>query len=503
MRPGSLRAWAFPAVLVGGMLVGSFGCIPGPGPKLLPPAPFQQRPGPEGSIEEWYHTDRSGRGDYVETYSDGRLVSIGYDCNRDGQIEETVVLDQVPRDQRLYLVLLLDSVPFPVAQSLWLQGRFRYCPRPARIVAPFPVMTDLSFTEFFGASPSPGIESEYYDGQSLRFGYWVYINEGNAKWYPYTDYHMPQINHGSAYLNIDAWFNDEMGRIERQFLSGRRCVFVGYSVGTSGMGAEEGRNGENVAMVTVDRMCHELLYRTHGRVRFAMLSDHGLLFTPQQNRQAYIPETFRRFGYNVTDRLRGPRDVVIPDFEMVSASSIYTLTPVPVARDAVQLESVDLAAYMQGDDLVVLNKTGQATISKSAAGFRYQTQFGDPLALKPILERLRDEGRVDAEGFVEDHVLFEATSHHVYPDPAARLWRAFHGLVASTPQVILSLNDGFHTGSKLQAALINLVGVHGNLRQASSSGFAMTTDGELPADIRMEDLRKAFEVLGVPLGQNR
>ena len=38
---------------------------------------------------------------------------------------------------------------------------------------------------------------------------------------------------------------------------------------------------------------------------------------------------------------------------------------------------------------------------------------------------------------------------------------------------------------------------HGNLNELGSTGFAMTTAGELPEDLRMEDLRTALLDRGV------
>jgi hypothetical protein len=364
-------------------------------------------------------------------------------------------------------------------------------------------MTDLSFAEFFGASPCPGVESEYYDGRTLKNGYWVYINEGNANWASHTHYHLSQINHGSAYLDMHPWFRHELRRIQEKFLRGEQRLFVAYCVGSSALGAQGSFDGHETALVDVDRLCCELLRQTRGRARFTLLSDHGLYFTPQESRLVFIGRMLSRFGYHVTDRLRGPRDVVVPQFEMVSVSSVCTQMPAPVARDALGIEGVELSAYMDGDELVVLSRNGRATIRRSATGYRYAAPSGDPLELKPILEKLQEAGRVGPDGFVEDRVLFEATLRHVYPDPAARLWRAFHGLVQHTPEVILSLADGYHTGSELQTRLINMVGVHGNLRQISTNGFAMTSEGELPADIRMEDLRAAMRTLGVPFGSSQ
>lgn len=478
------------------------GCLAGPGPKLFPPAPVRQAIQQDGTGEQWYDASGDGKADYREVYSPaGRLTAIGYDRDQDGRPEQEVVLDEVPAGERRHLVLLLDSVPHQIAEELWAGGRFRYCPRPARVISPFPVMTDLSFSEFFGASPSPGIESEFFDGQKLHDGYAVYLREGNANWAAHTDYHLPQIHHGSAYLDVEPWFGHELREIQRRFLATDRPLFVGYCVGTSGLGAMQARDGHQAGMILVDRFCRQLMYQTQGRVRFTLLSDHGHFFTALESRRVPLKDMLARFGYRVTDRLRGPRDVVVPQFEMVSAGSIHTLTPAPVARDVVGIEGVELSAYMEGDALIVLSRDGRARIERSGQRFRYRAERGDPMLLAPAVDRLRQAGRIDADGWVDDRALFEATLAEAYPDGVARLWRAFHGLVQYTPEVIVSLEEGFHCGSPFQTDMVHLVGVHGNLRQASTHGFAITTEGELPRDIRMEDLRAALRALGVPFAE--
>lgn len=492
------RTGALPAILTGALMMGSLGCA-GPGPKLFPAAPAQRQTLPDGSVERWYDTNRDGCPDYREQVSpDGLLVAIGYDRNQDGQVEENVVLEQVPENERRHLVVLLDSVPHEIVEALRREGCFQFFRGLSRVISPFPVMTDLSFAEFFHVSPSPGVESEYYDGRRLRDGYGVYIREENSAWTACTDYHMPQLNHGNAYLDIRPWFAHELRKIQKLFLESDRPLVIGYCVGTSGMGAVYGRQGHVDAMIMVDRFCRELICQTRGRVRFTLLSDHGHYLGCRESKRIPLRRKLAQCGYRVRERLRRPGDVVVPEFSMVSCASIYTHAPACVARDVVMIEGVDLAAYREGADLVVVRRDGLARLSRSAAGFRYQPERGDPLELQPILARLAQAGEVDADGYVSDHALFAATVDHTYPDVAARLWRAFHGLVEHVPDVLVSLADGYHVGSKLQTDLITLIGVHGSLRPMSTYGFAMTTEGELPGNVRMADLRASLREVGVP-----
>lgn len=475
------------------------GCA-GPGPRLMPASPARMSTSGNGAHERWFDINADGRLDYAERYArSGRLAAIGYDRNQDGDVEEEVVLDRVPERERRYLVLLLDSVPYSVAQALWRAGLFRYCAPPSRVISPFPVMTDLSFSEFFGVSPSPGVESEYYDGRQIRGGYWVYMNEGNANWLPHTDYHLPQINHGSAYLDVEPWFDHELRRIQEQFLAGDTELFIGYCMGTSGLGATQGREGARKGMLLVDRMCRQLIHQTRGRVRPVLLSDHGHFFTAEESRRLPLRDLLQDKGYCIADHLRGPRDLVMPEFEMVSIAAIWTQQPAAVASDVVNVQGVDLVMHREGEKIVVVSENGRATIEKSGDAFRYVPEQGDPLRLSPVLARLEQVGRIGSTGLVDDQVLCRAALDGIYPDGVARIWRAFHGLVENTPDLIVSLEEGWHCGSALQTSLINLVGVHGNLKQASTSGFAMTSVGSLPAVSRMVDLHAAMRNAGVPL----
>ena len=206
-----------------------------------------------------------------------------------------------------------------------------------------------------------------------------------------------------------------------------------------------------------------------------------------------------RFGYRVRDNLQEVGDVVLPEFGVVTYAGIHTLNPPAVAGDVVGIEGVDLAAYMNASDqIVVLSRTGRATITKRGQRFRYEPEFGDPLRLAKIIETLRGGNGVDPDGFVDDGALFDASSGGVYPDAVHRLWRAFHGLTLHTPDVLLSVLEGYHCGAKLMSDHLELRAAHGSLNQLSSYAFVMTTCGALQPTIRMEDLKSALTKLGVP-----
>jgi hypothetical protein len=238
------------------------------------------------------------------------------------------------------------------------------------------------------------------------------------------------------------------------------------------------------------------MFETRGRARFTLMSDHGHAF--YNSKRIPFHQIMTKMGYRVRESLKGPDDVVIPEFGMVSCAAIHTQSPARVAHDVVDVEGVELAAYPENDQIIVLSLHGHAVISRRDESFRYQMLEDDPLELKTVLDQLTKSGQVGADGFVADHVLFEATTSATYPDVVARLWRSFHGLVEHPPQVLVSLADGYHAGSATMTAMIDLIGVHGSLRQQSSSGMVMTAAGELPPIVRMSELKAALQKTGVP-----
>ena len=491
--------------IVAAALMGGAGCA-GAAPAMFPVSALRtvQRSG--GEVERWYDVDRDGRSDFCEFVApDGRVGRIGYDRNEDGQIDEAIDLARVPADEIRHLLIILDSVPISMVREFQAQGRLGYFWPATQVICPFPVMTDPALVEFFGTAPGPSVEAAYYDGQRLRDGYEVYAAGGNTPWHDHADYHLNTVLHAVAYLSQPEWYGHELRRISEVFTERSRRgerMTVAYVVSTSALGSRRGRDGHALGLVWLDRFCQQMVWQTRGRIRISLMSDHGHNLLPSE----WIPlaDELERLGYRVGSRLERPGDVAVPEFGVVSCGAIYTHDAACVARDVVHIRGIELSAYCEcGDDgadsVVVIGRVGRARITQSSAGFRYVPETGDPLEMVGIIEKLRQQSRVDANGFVADKDLFEATLSHVYPDAVARLWRAFHGLFEHVPDVFVSVEDGFEVGSHLMTTLVHMQSTHGNLRAGSSFGFAASMAGQLPPIMRMADLRAAFERAGVPL----
>jgi hypothetical protein len=75
------------------------------------------------------------------------------------------------------LLLGLDGVPFDVIEAAMTRGMFDQFGKPARLLSPFPTMTNIALSTMFRATPPPGYESLYFDNAAgeLRGGISKYI----------------------------------------------------------------------------------------------------------------------------------------------------------------------------------------------------------------------------------------------------------------------------------------------------------------------------------------
>lgn len=485
------------------LLTCQFGCA-GPAPKLFPVTPLKVESDSSDGTQRAYDTSGDGAADFIEALgADGRVVELR---TRDGTAEWTVLDWQPDRTgepasahtHRRQLLIIVDSVPFHMVQEAWNAGRFRLFHPPIRTLAPFPVMTDLSLSEFYGCSPCPGVESAYFDGHRLRNGYETYTQGGNVPWHQFVDYWMNTTAHAFAYLWPDAWFDHELRRIQEEFSASEAGAFTGYCVGTSALGALHGRDGHARALVRLDRFCQWIVQHERGRVDITLMSDHG--HNLMMSDRIPLPETLERMGYRPSDRLEKPGDVVIPEFGIVTCAALSTREPDRVSRDVVSIDGIRLATYLDEskDELVVISRDGEARIGRDPEGrYTYRAARGDPLQLLPIIANMGCGAPTTPDPPLDPEMLRSATLTHVYPDAVHRLWRAFHGLVENTPSVLIDIDNGFHCGSPFMSKVVHLAAAHGNLGQLSTNGFCMTTAGKLPPDLRMEELAEALTQLGL------
>jgi len=457
----------------------------------------------DGGVEHAYDTDGDGESDYFEQINArGRVVRLRFDDDNGSVINLSPSAAKkaltAADHGRPHLLIILDSIPFAMVADAHNRGSFPYFYPPAKVISPFPVMTDLALNEFFGLSPAVAVETDYYDGEHSVDGWGPYAAEANSKWLRCVNYHRPFNQHGDAYLNPRAGFHRELYDVEQMIESRQGQPTVAYMVSTSALGFLQGRSGHQWGLTHLDRFCRALFHRYRGQIEITLMSDHGHQFV--RAKRAPIESDLRRLGYRVTDRLRTQGDVVVPRYGLVSAASLHTSEPRRVAADLSRKTYVEFAAFRQpGGGLCVVVRDKRAIIELRGDRFRYTVESGDPLRLAPVIAKLTAAGKFDADGFASDEDWFAATTEHLYPDPLYRLHRAVYGLVEHVPDVLVSLRSDWFFGSPFMALVVAPQAIHGSLSAESSAGFAMTTVEPLPRAVRMIDLATALHQAGWPV----
>lgn len=474
------------------LLVAGFTAGCGPRPQLFPAAPLHNGD-VGGHVEREYDSDGNGSADFVEVLdASGRVAVL-----RLGDIRGTVTELQWPQvgpDVR-DLIIIIDSVPHHLVCAAREQGRLRLFHAPSRTIAPFPAMTDPALDELFHLGPCLGVESLYYDGERLSDAVKIYIEEHNMPWHSQIDYALGAFFHAFSYRDPHKWLLHELGKIDRKFFENSNPRFAAYVVSSSGLGATFGRDGHHAALLTLDRFCQSIVQRSGGRVRITLLSDHG--HNLQHARRIELDDHLRRAGYRLVNRLERPGDVVAPEWGLIDLACLYTRTPARVAQDIVGFEGVELAVFRDEQGVVtVVSRDGQARVRRDGELFRYEPLFGDPLALRPIMEKMQAAGVLRSDGAARDADWLAATSDHIFPDPLARLENADR-LFRHPPDVYVSLAPGYYAGSVDFNKFIGVSAAHGGLRDTGTCGFIMSTAGPLPPLLRNSQIAAELERLGV------
>lgn len=489
---GTSRAAPLTAVLAGLAALGSMG-----GCAVVPtfPAPMEVRFVDDEEVFA-FDTDGDERADFWQYQGpDGRKHAIAY-ADDSGQPHDRIDLDAIDAQECPHYLIALDGVPFELVDQLYREGHFRFFHPPARVICCFPAMTDLALAELFHSDRCHAFQALCFDHQTNRLsnGNNAYLSGRNSPWVAKMDYRCSFWWDVLVYLNPQAVFGHELQGMLRTFRAVDTGSGYAYSVGSAGLGTRDGRLAILKYLRTIDRLCEQIVHERRGRVQLTLTADHGHNLV--ENRRISFRDVLKAGGYRQTKSLRDPQDVVVVSYGLVTYAELYTPDPAGVGQCLLQHEDVEFVCYPADGGIVVCDRDGQALIATAAAGFAYDSSRGDPLRLAPIIERLRSAGQVSPNGEIDAAALFEATIDHDYPDPLARIWAAFHGLVENPPDLIVNLRDGACHGSRFFHTMIGRMGsTHGALNRMSSTTFVLTTLGELPPAMRSREVLPALEAL--------
>ncbi|HEV2705639.1 MAG TPA: alkaline phosphatase family protein [Pyrinomonadaceae bacterium] len=410
------------------------------------------------------------------------------------------------------LLLCLDGVPLEVINAAKTRGLFDNFGEPARLLSPFPTLTNVALSQMLGATPPLGYESLYFDREAkeLRGGARKYVGRRTPDKVPSSymdelDYQEPLAFEFLIYVAPETIWRADMRRFRERFRAApQHRDFFAFLKGTDGLLHIRGPERLQVALESLDRILRGIQEVCGRETEIVLFSDHGMNL--EENRRIHLQTHLQRAGFELTGRLRDARAkglprLAAPAFGLCGYAAVYCAEETNVAQVAAALntlEGVDFSVRRDEEALgvVVEGAVGRARIRRrettGGVSFAYEPadETSDPLMLAPVVRSLAETGRLDAQGFAPDSAWLEATAAHIYPDALANLYESLHApRVRHTADLLVSLRDGYYYGASVFSRLVRLAATHGNALRASSSAFLMSTHRDFPSYVRASEAR--------------
>ena len=403
------------------------------------------------------------------------------------------------------LLLCLDGVPCDLIEAAKERGLFDGFRSPARLLSPFPTMTNIALSAMFAASPPNGYESYYFDktAREFRGGIGKYLGRRTPDKIPSSymdelDYQEPLAFEFLVYVAPDKVWRTDMRRFHERFRAAPQDRdYFAFLKGTDGLLHIRGPERLAAALESLDSILREIQEVCGHETEIVMFSDHGMNL--HENRRVHLNTHLQRHGFQITGKFERNtrRSVAVPAFGLIGYAAIFCgdERAIPeVASDLVDLDGVDFSIYAEGSAVVLEGREGVARIEQTTKGAekfsRYDCRAGEPLKLRRLVQTLTENKALDENGFGTDRLWFERTANHIYPDVLANLYSSLHtSRVRHTADVLISFKDGYYFGWSPFGRIVRLAATHGNALSPSSTAFLMSTHRQLPDYVRADDAR--------------
>jgi hypothetical protein len=458
-------------ILLVGLLWCSTGCTP------RERLSFPEQPLMRSGDTTWFDVNRNGKPDFaIAPDAGGRIEVLSYDDDEDGRADRLYRLSDYADDSVPHVLLLLDSVPYEVVAERYRGGGLRLFGSPQKVIPPFPSLTEVCYTSVLRAPPLAGMIDQHYDPRDgkIQDGMWARVKGYRQPWEQRLHYGARFWEGGLSFLDPREWYAGELERARRAVDASPDHVTIVYVWSAASMACKYGRAGVDETLDGAERLCLQLLYERRGAVKISMMSDHGHNLVASKN--VPVERLLRDQGLRPTKRLRQqhPDDVVLELNGLVTYFAAHTSQPQRIADAMLRDPQIELAMYMDGNQVIVRDGHGAAAIERRGARLRYVSADRDVLGYQSLLDGMSASGKVDADGFIADADWFDATLDHEYPDAPRRIWDAFHGGAVNVPDVMFTVRDGFCAGLPQFEKYITMASTHGGLNQANSATFVMT-----------------------------
>ena len=395
----------------------------------------------------------------------------GTDLDGDGRTDRFQTLDQSGRvvgivdapdpgsDPERTVVIAIDAVPYAVFTKLQDEGHFGAFFPAARMIAPFPSLTNVGYTSILKTAPVLGYEDRYYDpvenrtrgGASDRiFNRYKRV----APFHEVFEWEPPSLWGIGIYYFPGTISRAELRKIEQILHKSENKELVLYFGGTDALGHVRGWAGLEEYLRVVDRVVKGFLAAGGGSRRVVLFSDHGTSAVP--SKRLDLKKPLKAAGFRLRKNLDRPGDVVAPGYGLVGSIQLYSRCgeEEAVARAVATVEGVDFAFWREGDGIAAVSAGGDSD----------------------LLDRPDEE----------------------YPDLRRRAEQAARNHTAHPASVFVSLKDGWHYGSGFFEALVDMKGTHGSARATSTLGFVASNVDRLPETLRADEVYSYFGLAREP-----
>jgi hypothetical protein len=411
-------------------------------------------------------------------------------------------------DARPFLFLVVDAVPFQIAEEAWASGKLPGFAQPRPMVSVFPSLTNVAVSALlrgvFDEVPE-GYEALYLDAESgeVRGGFSDPLSDTTMS--PLHGRPRGLLAHMAVYFLRRPLVYGQIHWITHQFLASGK-PWLAYVPATDGVGHFGGRAAlvrafEDVcAAVVAVRDEHE--YRTGVKPGIVVCSDHGMAFARMKHLDTReLAERLRTAGFRPGER--GPDGAMLVAYGDVGGGVVYCepSRAVEVAAVVADAPGVDIAFGRDDEGCTAFARRDElesAQILWREDHYAYRPIHGDPLGYARAWDALRGAGRLNSD-WARDADLFAATWSETYPDALARIRHGMEDIVRRPAPVLFSMKPTWTYGPPLTHLGAEIIGgqegTHGALGLEESLGFAACTDGDEPDAWRAATALRPHEVL--------
>jgi hypothetical protein len=446
-----------------------------------------------------YDVNGNGISDFaLQADANDNMSILAYDNDEDGRYERIYNINDYAPEDVPHLIILLDSIPYQCVAEKYLAGHFKWFPPPQKVISPFPSLTDVVFNRLVHAPPRAGTNNRHYDHRinGMSTSYWNQMKGIKQPWQRYLDYSTPFLTMGLGFMKPREVYQGELERIKQILDQSPNQVTLVYDASSAGMVCKFGKQGADECLDKLERLCLKLLWERQGAIKISISADHGhnLIRSEFISLQDILDDA----GFTVTDKIESNTDIVIDAEGLCNYAGIHTRKPSLVADVLLKVPQTQLTLYMEGDRVIIRDARGSAAIEKKGGKLRYIPIDSDVLNYLPVIETLTESAKADPEGFISYNDWFGATVDHEWPDAPPRIWDAFHGIVVCTPDLMVTIHDGYHNGFTLFESFIDMASVHGGLNQINSATFLLSMTGRAIRPLRTHEVLEIIEPDYVP-----